>query len=273
MDPHRKKILYRFIKLFVLIYAVVGLLLYYLQDSIFLHPEIIAQDAKFNISQPYKELTIPYRKDVSMSVVQFTAKQPVKGVVLYFHGNRDNIERYASQSEMFTKHGYECWMIDYPGFGKSKGTFSEQEVYDWALTTYKLARARFSRDSIVIYGRSLGTGPASQLAAIRDCKFLVLETPFYDLPSLVSHYLPVYPVYRMIKYNFPVHDHLQKVTAPVVIFHGDSDWTTPLSKAKRLKKYLKPGDEFVLIEDGSHNDLATFEIFKNKIDSLFAKGR
>jgi len=64
---------------------------------------------------------------------------------------------------------------------------------------------------------------------------------------------------------------LQKVTAPVVIFHGDSDWTTPLSKANRLKKYLKPGDEFVLIKDGSHNDLATFDVFKKKTDSLFSR--
>jgi alpha-beta hydrolase superfamily lysophospholipase len=271
MDPHRKRILFRFIKVFLLIYAVVGLLIYYLQDYIFLRPTTIPGNEPYNFSQPHKELNIPYRKDVNMSIVQFTTSQPVKGVVLYFHGNRGNVKRYARASELFTKNGYECWIIDYPGYGKSKGEFTEKEVYDWALTTYKLARARFSRDSIVIYGRSLGSGPASQLAAIRDCKFLVLETPYYDLPSLVSYYLPVYPVHRMIKYEFPVGKHLEKVTAPVFIFHGDDDFTIPISEASRLKESLKKGDEFIEIEDGEHNNLRKFDQYTLKIDSLFGK--
>ena len=71
-------------------------------------------------------------------------------------------------------------MIDYPGFGKSTGVFSEQLLYDWALTLYKLARAYYSPDSIIIYGKSMGTGIAAQLASIRDCRHLILETPYYD---------------------------------------------------------------------------------------------
>lgn len=256
----------RYVKLFLLLYSIIGLAIYYLQDKILLHPTEVPSSYQYKFDQPSKELMIPYRKDVNMSIVQFTVPDTPKGVVLYFHGNRDNIERYAAQAKLFTSQGYECWMMDYPGFGKSSGKFSEQEVYDWALTFYKLARAKYSRDSIVIYGRSLGTGVASQLAAVRDCKKLILETPFYDIPSLVGHYAPIYPVNRMIKYKFPVHEYLQQVTAPVLILHGDSDWTTPLSKADKLKKHLKAGDEFVLIEGGSHNDLAEFPEFRKKIE-------
>jgi alpha-beta hydrolase superfamily lysophospholipase len=266
MDPNRKKLVIRYVKLFLLLYSIIGLLLYYLQDTILLHPKELPASYTYKFDQPFKEVNIPYRKDVNISIVQFTTPDTPKGVVLYFHGNRDNIERYASQAKMFTSQGYECWMMDYPEFGKSTGSFSEQEVYDWSLTFYKLARAKYTRDSIVIYGRSLGSGVASQLASVRDCKKLILETPYYDIPSLVGHYAPIYPVYRMIKYKFPVHEFLKNVTAPVLILHGNRDWTTPLSKAEKLKKSFKPGDEFVLIEGGGHNDLAKFPEFRKKIE-------
>jgi hypothetical protein len=159
-------------------------------------------------------------------------------------------------------------MIDYPGFGKSTGVFSEDKLYEWALTLYKLARAYYSPDSIIIYGKSMGTGIAAQLASIRDCRYLILETPYYDLPSIIDNYLPIYPVNRMIHYELPTWKYLQDVTAPITIFHGTGDWIIPLRNAVRLKPFLKTTDEFMSIPDGSHNDLFQFPLVTKKLDSL-----
>lgn len=267
-----KRQIFRILRFLILIYAVIGIVIFYAQDYIILHPKELPKEHKFTFNEPFKELNIPFNSTSSINLVQFKTIDSVpKGVVLYFHGNRDNINRYAGFAPYVTKHGYEIWMIDYPGFGKSTGKFTEEAVYEWALTLYKLARARFSPDSIIIYGRSLGTGPATQLASIRDCKNLILETPYYSMPSVFDSYLPVYPFNKLIYLKFPNYEHLEKVDAPVTIFHGGDDGVIPIRNSKKLIPFLKPYSEFVSIRDGHHNDLANFPEFTSKLDSILTQ--
>jgi len=265
----RKKAI-RWAKGFVIIYCLTGIGAYYLQDKFFFHPVKLGEREAFKFSHPFKEIYLPVSNTCKYNIVQFTTDVPAKGVILYFHGNKANINHYAPVAENMTKYGYEVWMIDYPGYGKSTGEFTEQGLYDQALQLYKMARVRFSPDSIVIYGRSLGSGVASQLASVRDCKRLILETPYYSLPSVASTYLWMYPVSRMIKYKFPTNEYLTKVTAPVTIFHGTDDGIIPYNNAIKLKEVLKTGDEFVTVKGGAHNDLNEHKEMLTKLDHLLS---
>jgi len=78
----------------------------------------------------------------------------------------------------------------------------------------------------------------------------------------------MYPVTMLLHFKFPVHEYLTKVTAPISIFHGTDDGVIPYRNASRLKDVLKPGDEFITIEGGSHNDLNSFPLLQKKLDSL-----
>jgi len=162
---------------------------------------------------------------------------------------------------------YGTW-IDYPGYGKSTGKFDEQTLYAWAKLLYKLARSRYPADSIIVYGKSLGTGIAAQLASTNNCKRLILETPYYSLTSMAKRYFFMYPVDWMIHYKIPTWQYLQKVEVPITIFHGTNDGLIPYRNCERLKKLLKKEDEFISIENGSHNDLYTFPQTVSKLDSL-----
>jgi len=263
-----RKLIFRWIKVIVLIYSIIGILFYYLQDKIFFHPLPVPADSTYSFTAPYKEQNIPFNERSVINIIQFTSDSLPKGVVLYFHGNRENIGRYAKHAPNFTKHGYELWMIDYPGFGKSTGDFTEQRLYDWALQLYKLARVRFAPDSIIIYGRSLGSGIAAQLASIRNCKALILETAYYDFPSIAKTWLPVYPLGRMVHFKIPTWQYLQNVIAPITIFHGSSDGVISYRNCKKLAQSLKPTDQFITIEGGSHNDLFKFPLTTQKLDSI-----
>jgi len=267
----RKKIV-RWVKVILIIYCLVGLGVYYFQDEVFFRPVPLPRDQAYNFAAPHKEVLLPYSEKSDISIVQFTVDTPAKGVVLYFHGNRTNISRYEKFASIFTKHGYEVWMIDYPGYGKSTGEFTEKMLYDWALVFYKLARVRFSTDSIIIYGKSFGSGIAAQLASVRDCRNLILETPYYDFPSVPGQYLPIYPLRMMMHFKIPTYQYLQKVTSPITIFHGTSDGVIWHSNASRLKPFLKRGDEFVSIAGGSHNDLSESAIYQKKIDQVLEAG-
>jgi len=267
-----KKILFRWIKVIVLLYSIIGIAFYYLQDYVLYQPEKVAPDSVYQFKQPHTDFSIPVNETSSINIIQFTSTNTVtKGVVLYFHGNKKNVSWYARFAPYFTDKGYEVWMMDYPGYGKSTGIFSEAQLYAWAKEVYKLARPRYSPDSIIIYGKSMGTGIAAYLASIRNCKHLILETPYWDFPSVVRPYLPVYPLERMMKLKIPTHDYLEKVEDPVTIFHGTDDGIVRYGNSERLQPLLKKGSELVTIEGGSHNDLFQFPIVIQKLDSILKK--
>jgi uncharacterized protein len=270
MQSKTKRRLWNGLKIIAALYVVVGIALWYLQATIFFHPKKLRAGEPFRFSIPHKEVNIPVAAAAILNFVKFFPADTSikKGIVLYFHGNRENINRYASASAYFTKHGYEVWMCDYPGFGKTTGKFSEERLYDDAAILYKLAVKQFNADSILLYGRSLGTGVATELAANNTCKKLILETPYYSLRELSAAHFPIYPVRFLMRYNFPLYDNLQMVKAPVTIFHGTSDAVIPYKHSSRLKPLLKKGDEFITIKDGSHNNLATYSLFQQKLDSL-----
>ncbi|MBI1783297.1 MAG: alpha/beta fold hydrolase [Sphingobacteriales bacterium] len=263
-----KKRIIKWIKILLLTYVIIGAVFYFLQDRILFHPVSLKPEYKYDFKQSHRDINMKLDSVSNLNVIEFTAGDSVKGVVLYFHGNKKNISWYAKYADNFTKHGYEVWMIDYPGYGKSTGRFTEEDLYRYAEALYQVARLRFVSDSIIIYGKSMGTGIAAELASTHLCKQLILETPYYSFTELGKQYLPIYPVEKMLHYKMPTYHFLADVKVPVTIFHGTNDWVIPYSNAVRLKPMLKPIDEFITIEGGSHNDLNKYPLFHQKLDSL-----
>jgi len=265
-----KRKIYRVIIVITLIYCSIGIALYHLQEKFLFHPVGLTHDFQFKFDVPFKEVNIPMNETDTLNIVQFFPSDSVsKGVVLYFHGNSDNVTRYAKYADNFTKNGYEVWIPDYQTYGKTTGELTEENMYKQAKEVYKLAHSKFSSDSVFIYGKSLGTGVASYIAAKEKCAALILETPFYSIPSLFSTYAPIYPTGRMSHFKFPVGEYLEETTEPVLIFAGTSDKVIPYRNATKLKKVLKPFDQFITIENGTHNNLTGFPIFQKKMDSVF----
>jgi uncharacterized protein len=256
-------------KIIIILYCIIGIALFYLQEFFLFHPEKLARDYVRHFDMPFREINIPFNENDTMNMVQFFPKNSLRrGVVLYYHGNKQNIERYAKFVSSFTRHGYEVWMEDYPGFGKSTGTITEKKLYEQAMVVQKMAAGKYSTDSIIVYGKSLGTGVAAYVASQTKARQLILETPYYSIPDLFSRYAFIYPTERMSTYKIPSFEYLQKVNYPVTIFHGTNDGIIPYGCAKKLKIILKSTDEFITIEGGTHHNLATFNLYKVKLDSL-----
>jgi uncharacterized protein len=263
-----KKRIIKWIKILLITYVLIGVAIYFLQDMILFHPVSLRPNYQYKFKQPHRDLTMKVDSVSNLNVIEFTAGNQPKGVVLYFHGNKKNIGWYARYADNFTSNGYEVWMIDYPGYGKSTGRFTEKDLYDYALALYKTASFRFGSDSIIVYGKSMGTGIAAQLAATQKCRQLILETPYYSFIELGKHYMPIYPVSLMLHFKMPTNEYLPDVKAPVTILHGTNDWIIPYSNAVKLTPLLKTTDEFVTINHGSHNDLNNYPLFQQKLDSL-----
>jgi pimeloyl-ACP methyl ester carboxylesterase len=241
------------------------LLLYLFQDALLFHPTPVSPDHRYSFDQPFTELNIPHGKD-NLNIVRFPAAGKTNGIVLFFHGNRYNVEHYKKYVSLFTDQHWELWMIDYPGFGKTTGTRKETSFYEEARLMYTAARKTgYSR--IIIYGKSIGTGVASYLASELPCERLLLETPYYSINALARHYFPIYPAALMTRYKFPNERFIGKMNCPLHIFHGTEDEIVPYAQGKKLADE-KPGAELITINNGKHNNLSSFPLFRRKLDSL-----
>ncbi len=268
INKKRLRKFWKWFKIIALIYIMIGVALYFLQDKFIFHPKKLPADYEYKFDVPFRQIDLAVTEEKNLSIVQFTVPDSIRrGIVLYFHGNRENINRYAPFAKNFTRNNYEVWMIDYPGYGKSTGKRKEKILYEDALTFYKMAMARVAADSIIIYGKSLGTGIAAQLASVRDCKKLILETPYYSMDALAKHYFFIYPVGSMTKYGIPTYQYFDYINAPITIFHGTRDRVIPYKQAKKLAT-KKAGTELITIDKGRHNNLNDFPLFHQKLDSL-----
>lgn len=250
----------------IIIYLVGGIVLYFMQDKILFHPTSFLKNHQFSFDQHFEEINIPFENN-NLNIVKFKPAGIRKGIILFYHGNMENVEHYKNYPGFFLRNNYEIWMIDYPGFGKTTGKRTEKIIDEEALLMYDAASKEISRDSIIIYGKSIGTGVAAFVASIRNCSRLILETPYFSMTSLAKHYFPIYPVSWMIKYSFPIHDYLKNVKAPITIFHGTNDEVVPYKHSTWLKQENE-NIELVTIPNGTHNNLSTFNLFQRKIDSL-----
>src|SRR3954454_20002366 len=170
-SDNKKRSLTKWIKIIVVFYVMVRAAIYFFQDKFLFHPQVLPADYVFHFNAPFNEINVKYDSLTSFNIIRFTLsnKSLKKGAIIYCHGNMENINHYAMLVKDFTQYGYEVWMMDYPTFGKSTGVLNENMLYIETLEVYKMVRAaKYSPDSIIIYGKSLGTGVAAQLGSVRD---------------------------------------------------------------------------------------------------------
>jgi len=240
--------------------------LWIFQDKLIFQAHTLPLEYKFSFNQPFEEHFISTPDNHEINALWFKPSQQAKGLIIYFHGNAGNLQRWGEYAVDMTQLGYEVLMIDYRGYGKSSGKPNEKDLYDDARLTVNWAREKTEHQKIVIYGRSLGSAIATHLAAEVQPDLLILETPFDELKNAsVLRYL-FYFIPLKIKFN--TKDYIGKVRGKIVIFQGTNDWVVTLSSAGRLKPLLKETDEFVIIPEGGHRNLNNFVLYHTKLASV-----
>ncbi|MBK9338995.1 MAG: alpha/beta hydrolase [Lewinellaceae bacterium] len=238
----------------------------YLQKKALFRPTRLSAEYVFSFEHPFEEFFLDTPDGARLNLLRFPADQSTRrGVVLYFHGNRDNLQRWGNLHRDFTCRGYDFVAPDYRGYGKSTGEPAERTFYEDARLVYDWLRTEYPANSIILYGRSLGTAMACYLAAHVRARKIVLETPFDNIAGLIAGYLRRSELPFRPAFFFPNDRHLRQSELPVLLFHGTADRVVPYASARRLAACLKPGDEFVTIPGGSHHNLREFELYQEKL--------
>ncbi len=236
------------------------------QKQFIFFPERLEQDHRYMFPVMFEELWFDVEKDVRINALFFEVEN-AKGTVIYFHGNAGSLRMWGNAASHFLKENYNCLIYDYRGYGKSGGEIDEEKFYSDAVFIYdKIKEER--EELILLYGRSLGSGIASNLASVRDPDLLILEAPYYSMKDVAKRLYPFLPVSLLLKYNFPTNKFIRDVKCKIIIFHGTDDEVIYAGSSEKLKKHLKPGDEVYFIDGAHHNDLEYFEEYKMKLKNI-----
>ena len=249
------------------LYLLICLLLYFFQDRLIFFPQKLAVDHTFHFDGDFEEKFFQVDNKTMVHALYFFSKNP-KGVILYFHGNAGALDDWGEVADDFVKLDYDVLISDFRGFGKSTGIMSEANFNQDAQMLYDFLLEKYDPAQIVIYGRSLGTGVAVDLAAGNKAQQLILETPFANFADLAQSRFKVFPVKALLKFSFANKDKIGKVDYPIHIFHGTNDEVIPYNHAKELQSVLKPASTFTTIEFGSHNNISTFQEYWTKIKAI-----
>jgi alpha-beta hydrolase superfamily lysophospholipase len=187
---------------------------------------------------------------------------PVPGsrwTVLFCNGNAGNMSyRLDRAQEMQRRLGVSVQLFDYRGYGKSEGQPDEQGTYRdaRAVHRYLVETRRVRPEDLILFGESLGSAVATQLALDRPAAALVLESPLSSIPEMARAAYPFLPpVGPLIRTRYETIAKVPKLTLPLLVLHGDRDTIVPFSQGRRVFEAAgSPRKTFHAIQGAGHND-------------------
>ncbi len=261
--------LYNIALLIILVTLFLGLIIYFFQQKFFFHPEKLPSDFKFAYDQLVaEELEAETEPGVKISYLHFKAEN-TKGIVFYLKGNTKNIKGWGKFAIDFTRLNYDVIMMDYRGFGKSTGKRTSDGLKHDIQYVYNLVKQQVPEERIIVYGRSIGTGFASMLAANNNPRLLILNSPIYSLERAVNRYLPWLPAKYFIRFNLPTYKYLRKVHCPIKIIHGSDDRLVPVKTAIELSEIQPDNTRLYIILKAGHIDVHKFKEYHKVLDEIF----
>jgi len=155
--------------------------------------------------------------------------------ILYFHGNAGSLETRSERIRKYMARGLGVFMMTYRGFGGSSGAPSEAaNVADARLAFDALRRLGVPAGDIVVYGESLGTGVAVQVAAARPVAGLVLDAPYTSMVDLARLHYPWIPGRWFMTDRYETRGHIGDVHVPLLVLHGEQDDIVPVAMGREI---------------------------------------
>lgn len=255
-----------FIILGIYILLLIGI--YFFQEKIIFRSKNLPKNHSYTFNKKFEEVNLTTEDNSVINALHFKVDNP-KGVILYFHGNKGSLERWKEKITPLLDYGYDLFMIDYRGYGKSTGKRTEEIMYSDAQLSYDYLLKMYKETEIVVYGRSLGGTFATYVASKNTPKYLFLEASFSSIVDVAKSKAPIFPFDKLFRFDFESYKIIENVKVSTTIFHGNEDVLVSLNVAKKLYSHSnKTITEFIEIDKGTHHDLGDFKIYKEKLKNI-----
>jgi fermentation-respiration switch protein FrsA (DUF1100 family) len=214
----------------------------------------------------FEPLELVARDGVAVHAFDLRAAAGARTIV-YFHNSRETAASRAGIARALHARGLGVLLVEYRGYGASRGgSPSEEGLYLDAECALDMLVARgVGADRVVLWGTSLGTGVAAEMARRGRGARLVLEAPYTSIPELVTDVAPVVPARMLVPDRFDTLSKSEQIAVPTLVLHGDADEIVPFWMGQRLARAIR-GARLVRIAGAHHGDL-----FAREGDRLLAE--
>ncbi|HLS84939.1 MAG TPA: alpha/beta hydrolase [Burkholderiales bacterium] len=251
----------------VLAAALVGLplALFLAQERLIFHPQPLSEARRLVIAKQYPWVEQVYLEAPDGARLHAWRVHGRKGeraqgqpgaplsVVLYFGGNAEDVAWMIPEAAARAP-GFDWLLISYRGYGGSEGSPSEAKLSADALLWHDYATRKLGAEQVVLFGRSLGSGPAVHVASQRSVAALVLVTPFDSLVAVAKRHYPLLPVGLLLRHRFDSLALAPHIRAPLLCIAAARDQVVPAEHARRLYEAWDGPKRWLELEGAGHND-------------------
>jgi uncharacterized protein len=232
-----------------------GALLYAMQRDLLYRPPQTVRTSPATAGFPTAEEIVLDTADGEKVIVWHVPPQAGRAVILFLHGNGDFLAGRVRRFRAIIEDGTGLLALSYRGYAGSTGYPTERGLLLDAAAAYAFASARYAPQDIVVWGFSLGSGPAVALAAERPIGKLILEAPYTSTADVASSLLPFLPVRLLMQDQFRSDRRIGKIAAPLLVMHGERDPGIAIRFGERLFALAHEPKRFMRFPQGGHEDL------------------
>ncbi|MBD1837317.1 alpha/beta hydrolase [Coleofasciculus sp. FACHB-501] len=229
----------------IFIYAFLCFYAYFFSDRMIFLP----QPSSYRDSSEILKLTTADGVQISAA---YLPNPDATYTILYSHGNAEDLFDVLSVRQGLRDMGFAVFAYDYRGYGTSQGTPTERNSYRDidAAYTYLTQQLGVPPNRIIAYGRSVGSGPAVDLASRQPLAGLIVESAFVTAFRVLTR-IPIVPFDR-----FRNLDKIKKVRCPVLVMHGRRDEVIPFWHGEQLFAAANEPKRFLWVDRAGHNDFS-----------------
>ena len=230
----KKMYILSIIGLVILIYLIFTFILFNFQRSLlYLPTENNYQGDELTIEiQKVKVIT-----DDNLELLAWYHKKDINNykTILYLHGNAGVLENRIHKINHFKNMNVNFLLLAWRGFSGNKGKPTEQGLYKDARSAVKwLISEGAIEENIIIYGESLGTGVATEIAENKNFAGVILESPFTSMIAAAKSKYPIFPINLLLKDKYESNKKIKNIKSPILIMHGEVDKIVPFWMGKKM---------------------------------------
>ena len=242
----------------VLIYVSVLVLLFIFQRNLMYHPNennYFGDKLEVNIEK------VNIKTPDNLSLLGWFHKKDLNKfkTIIYFHGNAGTLENRIHKLNHFKDMEVNFLIIAWRGFSGNEGKPTENGLYlDGMSAVNWILDQGVKEEDIILYGESLGTGIATEIAQHKNFAGVILETPFTSMINAAKEFYPYIPVNLLLKDRYENYKKIKNINIPILIMHGEQDTIVPFKMGKKMYQlanepkysYFTKHDDHMMVFDG-----------------------
>lgn len=179
--------------------------------------------------------------------------------IIYFHGNAGHHATRNIWVDRYIAAGYGVVLAGYRGYGGNPGNPSEQGFYNDARAYIDWFQSHHG-DRFILFGESIGSGVATQMATEYREQALILQAPFQSAMAIAQEQYSFLPVSLLMKDKFMNSEKIAYIGSDLLIIHGDQDMIIPYEHGKTLYELALEPKQLIKIDGAGHNNLHNFPL-------------